>query len=85
MNMSVRILFFARAKELAGVEQTELEMPAGSLLRHLRQELARRFPALADFLPRCQWAIDDILADEHTPISDGATIAILPPVSGGAR
>lgn len=83
--MTVRLLLFARAKELAGVDQLTLEIPPDATLLQLRQELSRRFPALADFLPRCQWAIHDGLAHDDTPLSEDAIVAILPPVSGGRQ
>ncbi|MDW8222793.1 MAG: MoaD/ThiS family protein [Gemmatales bacterium] len=82
--MTVRILFFARAKELAGTDCAVLEIPTGARLSQVRQEVARRFPALAEFLPRCQWAVHDVLASDDTVIPAEATLAVLPPVSGGS-
>jgi len=81
--MTVRVLLFARARDLAGTDTLTLETPAGLTLRQLREELARRFPALADFLPRCQLAIHDTLADDCALVPEEATVAVLPPVSGG--
>jgi molybdopterin converting factor subunit 1 len=83
--MTVQVLFFARAKELAGVETAVLELPSGCQLRDVQQEVVRRFPRLAEFLPRCHWAVQDSVAQEETVIPDGATVAVLPPVSGGLR
>ncbi|GBD36114.1 hypothetical protein HRbin36_01235 [bacterium HR36] len=81
--MTVKVLFFARARELAGLEAITLEIPASITIRDLQRELTQCLPALADFLPRCQWAVQDTLAAEETVIPEGATVAVLPPVSGG--
>lgn len=81
--MLVRVLLFAQARELAGTDSITLQSAPSLTLEQLRQELARRFPALAEFLPRCRLAIDDSFADDHCTVPPGAIVAVLPPVSGG--
>jgi molybdopterin synthase catalytic subunit len=77
------LLYFAGAREAAGTARELLsERPA--TVADLRALLAVRHPALARLLPRCRLAVGEELAEEHTPLPDGAEVAVLPPVSGGA-
>ena len=42
--MIVRILLFALAKQRAGRDSVEVELPAGATVRQLREALAKQFP-----------------------------------------
>jgi len=77
----MRILFFARARDLAGTDVATLEGPA--TVAELRVALVERFPRLEPLLPHCAIAIDDAYAANHAVIPPEATVALLPPVSGG--
>lgn len=81
--MIVRILLFARAKELARVASMSLELPEGSTVAGLREALAATVPRLGEFLPRCAVAVGGELASDETALVEGAEVALLPPVSGG--
>ena len=50
----------------------------------LRGALAARHPALARVLPRCRLAVNQEFAEDGDPVPDGAEVAVIPPVSGGA-
>jgi molybdopterin synthase catalytic subunit len=81
--MPVQILYFAAAREAAGVaRETLADVPA--TLADLRRALERSHPALARVLPRCRLAVDQEFADDATALRDGAEVAIVPPVAGGA-
>ena len=45
--MTVTVLLFAAARDLAGADIVAVELPAGATVAALRAELARRMPALA--------------------------------------
>jgi len=79
----VVVYFFARARELAGVAEGRLALPPCSSVADLRKALATRFPALAPLLDRCAVAVDEAYADDAQRLSAGATVAVIPPVSGG--
>jgi len=77
------VLYFAGARDAAGTSRETLaEAPA--TLAALRAELAARHPALAPVLARCRLAVDHEFASDETPLRDGAEVAVVPPVSGGA-
>jgi len=81
-RMRVRTLFFATYRELAGVEELEIELPAGSTAADLvaslrtRDEL-RRLPA------RPVVAVNQTNASLSTSLATGDEVALLPPVAGG--
>ncbi len=79
----MRVLAFARVRELLGSGELERVVPSGATVRQLWDGLARDFPALADLdrstsLRRGARALafDDVLGD-------GDEIALLPPYGGG--
>ncbi len=79
----VRVLYFAAAREAAGTAREELaEAPTD--VAALRVELAARHPALARLLPRCRMAVDEEFVSDEARVPDGAEVAVVPPVAGGA-
>jgi molybdopterin converting factor subunit 1 len=81
--MRVRVLLFARAKDLAGTASLEVELPDGATVAGLRGALSKSFPRLGEFLPRCAAAVGGEVAAEETVLAAGVEVAWLPPVSGG--
>jgi molybdopterin converting factor subunit 1 len=79
----MRVLFFARARDLAGVAAINITMPAGTTVGDLRRRLTADYPRLAGLLPDCAIAVDEEFADDDRGVSADAEIAVLPPVSGG--
>lgn len=79
----VQILFFARARELAGHET--VEFPCGSSLsvRSLRGRLVETYPDLKPLMATAAIAVNEEYATDTTMIQPGDTVAIIPPVSGG--
>jgi molybdopterin converting factor subunit 1 len=79
----VTVLYFAVAREASGMESESLDAwPA--TVGEFRGELAARHPALARVLPRCRLAVNQEFAQDGDPVPDGAEVAVIPPVSGGA-
>jgi molybdopterin synthase catalytic subunit len=81
--MAIQVLFFALTRDVAGGSTLELE-PAPATVGELRARLLALHPGLARILPRCRIAVDQEFADDATPLADGAEVALIPPVSGGA-
>lgn len=82
--MIVPIRLFARARDLAGRELVTVELADGATVADLRIELGRECPALMSFLPCCAVAVGEEFADDSVVIGTESTVAIIPPVSGGA-
>jgi molybdopterin converting factor subunit 1 len=79
----MKVRLFARARDLAGADVVEVDLPAGATVADLRRRMAADRPALAGLLRHCAFAVDAELADDAQPLPAGAEVALLPPVSGG--
>ena len=82
--MHVRIVAFATAAEALGAGERQLELAAGATLADLRAALESDHPGLVPLWPRLALAVDGRLAAADAALSDGAEVALLPPVSGGS-
>lgn len=83
--MAVTVLYFAAARDAAGVAREDLPVDASTAtVGALRARLAAARPALARVLPRCRVAVDQEFAEDGAAVPDGAEVAIVPPVAGGA-
>jgi molybdopterin converting factor subunit 1 len=81
--MMVRVRLFARAKELAGRDVIEVEVPAGTAVADLRERIAQEVPALAALVQRCVVALGGEYASDADVVAEGVEAALIPPVSGG--
>jgi molybdopterin synthase catalytic subunit len=82
--MRVRLLAFASASDALGTGELELELPGPARVADLRAWLDARYPALAPLWPRLAVAVNGSIARSDDPLSEGAEVALLPPVSGGS-
>ncbi|GIX04467.1 MAG: hypothetical protein KatS3mg114_0336 [Planctomycetaceae bacterium] len=82
-TITVQVRLFARAKELAGGERFELQVPAGSCVREVRRCLLQQVPTLAPLESSLLAAVEQQFAPEHQIVTAGCTVAFFPPVSGG--
>jgi molybdopterin synthase catalytic subunit len=81
--LALTILYFAAAREAAGTSRESLpSVPA--TVGELRAALCSAHPKMSRILPRCRIAVNEAFADDSAPLKDGAEIAIVPPVAGGA-
>ncbi len=81
--MTVTVLLFARARDLAGAASLTLDLPPAATVADLRRALAQSRPALAPLLARSAIALDNDFAGDDRPLAGATEIALLPPVSGG--
>jgi molybdopterin converting factor subunit 1 len=82
-NLRVTVLFFGRVRELTGVAEESLDMPAGATLADLFDRYAQRFPRLAAFRASLVASQNEEFAPWDAALAEHDTIAFLPPVSGG--
>ena len=78
--MTVTVLYFAALRDAAGCASEELATPAdlATLYAGLRARHGFSFEARA-----LRVAVDGEFRDWGHPLSDGAEVAFIPPVSGG--
>jgi molybdopterin converting factor small subunit len=82
--MQITVEFYGVLRQVMGGESLQLELPAGTVDAALDQ-LCRQQPRLAEQLPRVAYAIGSDLVRRETPLVNGCTLALIPPVSGGCR
>lgn len=83
--MKVHIKFFASIREVIGQGSESLDTTTSNLAE-LRDSLIARGGVYAEALARgksVRLALNQVLSDESTPLSDGAEVAFFPPVTGG--
>jgi molybdopterin converting factor small subunit len=81
--VTVRVLAFARLRELLGFGERELAVPDGTTLETLFARFADDAPELAPLRASTRFARNGALASAATEVHDGDEIALLPPVGGG--
>ena len=79
----MKVLFFARTRDLAGVASVAWELPPGTTVAEVRRRLAIEYPRMAGLLADCAIAVDDDFAADDAVVPMDAEVAVLPPVSGG--
>lgn len=81
----VQVRYFASLREALGPGES-IELPAGSTLGGLRDTLIARGGPHAQALARgraLRCALNQVMADEATPVPTDAEVAFFPPVTGG--
>lgn len=83
----IDLLYFAWVREAIGVDGEVLPLPpevttVGGLLDWLAGRSDRHAAALAD-RNAVRVAVDQVFADDATPVAAGSEVAIFPPVTGG--
>jgi len=79
----MRVLLFARARDLAQADSIDVAIPAGSTVGDLRRRLSEQYPRLAGLVDRCAIAVNNEYAEDAAPLPTNAEVALVPPVSGG--
>lgn len=89
MPVTIKVLFFASAREAAGgVSSTDLELDTGADTKSLRQRLADLYPKLAPMVldeDNLTLALNEeyVPSGQVLPLNSGDTVALIPPISGG--
>ena len=83
--VTITVRYFAALREALGTSE-HVSLPAGSTLGQLRDALIARGAPHAAVLARgraLRCALNQVMADEATPVPAGAEVAFFPPVTGG--
>ena len=81
--MRITVQLFARARDLAGTERVDLELPSSARVADLKRSLAKQYPAVSPLVPNLLVAIGTDYADDGTMILQDSAVSCFPPVSGG--
>ena len=81
--MTLTVLLFASLADAAGTRKFELASEPGDTVAAVRDRVVALYPALARFVPTVMVAVNEEYAADADPAPPGATVALIPPVSGG--
>ncbi len=81
--MTLRILYFATMRDLAGVREETVSLPDGLRVRDLKSLLGGKHPQLIKAFNSAIFAVNREFAVDDHPLKEGDEVAIFPPVSGG--
>jgi molybdopterin converting factor small subunit len=81
--MKVRVQFFSRLRDLAGVQEMELEVPEGTTAADLLETLHSRTPALRAWDKSILVAAGVEFVGRDYVLKPDDKISIMPPVQGG--
>lgn len=81
--ISVNVLLFARAVEIAGERTLAFRLPQGATIEQLKVTLLEQHPNLAALASVSRWAVGSEFKPEDHEILESTSIAMIPPVSGG--
>ncbi|XP_033218393.1 molybdopterin synthase sulfur carrier subunit [Belonocnema kinseyi] len=83
--VSVKILFFAKARELSCVKESKLTIPKEITYHSLRDKIVKKFN-LGDIRENLILALNEgfVTEDVKLNLSEKDEIAVIPPLSGGS-
>ncbi len=81
--MRIRVLLFARYRELAGAGELDLELPLDATAADAVHALRARGAGCAHIPPEPVVAVNQAYAPLATRLTAGDELALLPPVAGG--
>lgn len=81
--MTVRVLAFARLRELLGFGERAVALADGATAEALWSQLAHGAPQLAGLRASTRFACNGALIEGTEVLREGDELALLPPVGGG--
>lgn len=82
---TIRVLFFAHLKDLAGTDRIDMTIVDSLQVKELKTLLGAQYPFLAERLSNALTSINHQFAFDEDRISTGDEVAFFPPVSGGSQ
>ena len=82
--MRVTIRLFAGYRERVSATRIDLDLPEGSTVGHMAEEMLRAYPTLGADPSRLVVAVNQEYRDHEFTLSPGDEVALIPPVSGGS-
>ena len=83
MRVSVRL--FARLRDIVGAGELDREVPAGTSVQALWDDLSDDFPDIRAYTGSMSSAVNAEYSRMDVELRDGDEVAFLPPVSGGSE
>ena len=81
--MNVRVRCFAAVREIVGVGELVVDLPEGSTLNELLDQIRCQFPRLEGLTGSLLFSVNQEYASSDKRLAAGDEVALIPPVSGG--
>jgi molybdopterin converting factor subunit 1 len=81
--MTVRLLFFAVLRDIAGSDEQQLTLADGTTAGDVWTSLRGTYAKLANYTQPPMIAINESYATPDAVLRDGDELAFIPPVAGG--
>jgi molybdopterin converting factor subunit 1 len=82
-TVRIRVLLFARLRELAGADSLDLDLAQGATVGDVWRQVQASHPALGAYRSAPLAAVNLDYAPLDTPLVGDVEVAFFPPVSGG--
>jgi molybdopterin converting factor subunit 1 len=82
-SMRIQIQYFARVRELAGIQREVVELPAGSSTEDLVSLAVKLHPSLDEVEEIMHVIVNGTMVNASPLLREGDTVALVPPLCGG--
>src|SRR5438105_3646747 len=84
-DMRVTMMYFAAARERAGVASEPLDLPDGATAAQALALACEKHAGLQAIAGKLRIAVDEDFAAPDRKLREGSEVALIPPVSGGSQ
>lgn len=84
-NIQVNLLFFAKSRELAGANNSQIKIPSHCTFKQLLDNIVEKYPSLSVISENVILSLNEeyLSRDSVVDVAAGDEIAVIPPISGG--